>query len=121
MAQLSHPAQAHLLMNIVTLSGRHFPHQSCTLSHTDIATSHSDEGTPSTEAPSDDCSSEIMKCWQIYLSLDYVSLWIEKSISYCPPPLLAFNINQQSLLNITKRSIKEATLCQHYENLDRKM
>ena len=51
--------------------------------------------------------------WGHTLNFHYVSLWIEKSISYCPPPLLAFNINQQSLLNITKMSVKEATLSQH--------
>ena len=53
-------AQAHLLMNIVTLSARAFPHQSSTLSSTDIATSHSDESTPSTDASSDDCNFEML-------------------------------------------------------------
>ena len=111
---LSYPAQAHLIMNIVTFRIMN------TTSHRHN-NRHSDESTPSTEAPSDERSSDMEKCRQIHLSPDYVPLWIEKMISCCPPALLAVNNNQQSLLNISKRSVKEATLSQHSINLDRKL
>ena len=41
--------------------------------------------------------------------------------SFWPSLFLAFNIYQKSLLKITNRSVKEATLSQHYENLGRKL
>lgn len=54
LSQLSYVAQAHLLRNPATLSGRAFPHQS-SQSLTNIASSHFDEGMTSSEASSDDC------------------------------------------------------------------
>ena len=63
----------------------------------------------------------MLKCWQLHLSPEYISLWIAKILFPCPPPLLDFKIIQNSLLNMpTKLVSKVAALTQHSENLDSK-
>ena len=94
--EFSHPVHALLLTNVVTLSERAFTYQSSTLSHTDIATSQYDDGTPSTEAPSECFSPEIWK------SLSFTFLLIRSS---CGLLRLSLPAHLLSALKISKHTL----------------